>query len=447
MEINLPSGFQLGVATSSWQIEGDVAARGRSIWDDFSEVPGNVRDGATGEPACDHVNRLDDDLDLLAWLGVDAYRFSFSWPRVQPGGEGPINPEGLDFYNRLIDGLLQRGIKPIATLYHWDLPSRLQKLGGWTSRATANRFADYAWSMGSHLGDRVDRWATVNEPWVAAFLGYAAGIHAPGIRDDDASLSAAYHLMLGHGLAVQALRSTSAQNIGIALNIIPAIAESSEYEAAAQHIDGLQNRFFLQLLAGGGVPRDVQQACPSSDWSFIDPADYPIIGAPIDWIGENYYTVMRVGAPGGNSESIGSDTSAFPDCPDVGFYPRGELTEMGWEVYPPGLSMAVEQIATELPGVPIWVTENGASYPDQLVDGQVNDEARRTYIEAHIRELVSAVERGVDVRGYLGWSLLDNLEWAEGWTKPFGLVRVDPQTQQRLPKRSAHWYRDLIASR
>ena len=447
MSIHIPRDFELGVAASSWQIEGSVDTRASSIWDDFVTLPGVIRDGATGEPACDHVNRLDADLDLLAWLGVDAYRFSISWPRVQPGGEGRLDQRGLDFYSRLIDGLLERGIKPVATLYHWDLPSELEDDGGWPERDTAQLFADYAWSMGDHFGDRVDRWATINEPWVAAFLGYSAGVHAPGRREPGESLAAAYHLMLAHGLAMMALRTTPARNLGIALNVIPALAESPEFEPAARHIDGLQNRLFLDLLAGRGIPSDLVRGCRSTTWDFVQAADLPIIAAPLDWVGENYYTVMRVGAPGGSTESVGSDTAAFPDCPDIGFHPRGEVTDMGWEVYPQGLSSAVGTIAEALPGVPIWVTENGAAYPDELVDGQVDDEARRDYVESHLAELMRTRDTGIDVRGYYCWSLLDNLEWAEGWTKRFGIVRVEPGTLERIPKATAHWYRGLIAGR
>jgi len=446
-DLTLPPDLEMGVAASSWQVEGDVAGRGRSIWDDFAELPGAVRDGSTGEPAADHVHRLEADLDLLSWLGVDAYRFSISWPRVQPGGDGPLSPTGLGFYERLVDGLLARGIRPVATLYHWDLPSELQRRGGWLWRGTAERFADYAWSMGDHLGDRVDRWATLNEPWVAAFLGHCAGVHAPGMRDPAASLEAAYHLMLGHGLAMSALRSTSARNLGIALNVIPVLAESAEFEAAAAHVDGLQNRLFLDLLGARGIPADVERACTCTDWSFVDDDDLEVIAEPVDWVGENYYTVMRVGSPGGALDSIGSDTAAFPDCPPLGFHPRGEVTEIGWEVVPEGLGIALRQIAEALPEVPLWVTASGAAYPDTVVDGAVDDRQRLHYIESHIAEVVRAREAGIDVRGYYCWSLLDGLEWYEGWTRRFGIVRVQPGTLERIPKLSARGYRALIAAR
>ncbi len=249
-DVIIPAGFEMGVATSSWQIEGDVAGRGRCNWDDFADLPGTVVDGATGEPACDHVNRLDEDLDLLAWLGVDAYRFSISWPRVMPDGVGTLSDVGVGFYDRLIDGLVARGIKPVATLFHWDLPSGLEAVGGWTNRDTAYRFADYAEAMAIRYADRVDRWATLNEPWCSAFLGYCSGYFAPGRTEPGASLSAAYHLILGHGLATERLRRAGARNVGIVLNLIPVISERPTMDAAAAHVDRLQNGIFLDLLAG-----------------------------------------------------------------------------------------------------------------------------------------------------------------------------------------------------
>lgn len=445
----VPTSFELGVATSSWQIEGDVAGRGLSTWDEFATRPGAIVDGATGEPACDHVRRLDEDLDLIAWLGVDAYRFSISWPRVMPGGAGPLSPEGVGFYDRLVDGLLARGVTPVPTLFHWDTPLEIEQAGGWPNRDTAYRFADYAEAIVGRLSDRVGRWLTLNEPWCSAFLGYAAGYFAPGVRDPHASLAAAYHLMLGHGLAVPRMRAAGAREVGITLNIIPTVTDVPEMEAATRHLDGLQNRIFLELAAGRGVPADLLESCASvTDWSFVRPEDNAVMGAPLDWVGENYYTINRVVPPlAAGAEAIGQDVSAFPASVPVGFDPHPPLTDMGWEVIPEGIVMAVRQIVEALPGVPVWITENGAAIPEVTDADGVHDAWRAEYIEAHITALLAARDEGLDIRGYFAWSLLDNLEWASGWTKRFGLVRVDPTTGTRTPKDSAHWYRSVNLQR
>ena len=445
----LPPGLEIGAATASWQVEGAVGERGRSIWDDFADVPGAIRDGATGEPACDHLHRFEEDLDLLSWLGVDAYRFSVSWPRVLPDGTpGTVSTAGLDFYDRLVDGLLARGIRPAATLYHWDLPSPLQAAGGWPARETAERFADYTSVVAERLADRVDRWATLNEPWCSAFLGYAAGVHAPGLRDPAASLAAAYHLMLGHGLAVQRLRAAGARHVGIVLNLIPVRAEDDASAVATRYVDGLQNRMFLDLLAGRGLPADVREGTRSlTDWSFVRDGDDAVVAAPIDWLGENYYTVLRVAAGSGDVDAVGQDTDAFPAAPAFRFRPRPPLTDMGWEVEPSGLGEALRMIEAALPGVPVWVTENGIAVPDVPVADGVRDPLRVGYFRAHVDEMLRARSDGVDVRGYYAWSLLDNIEWAEGWTKRFGIVRVEPGTLTRVPKDSAHWWRARLAAR
>lgn len=449
MTLEFPPGFELGVATSSWQIEGDVAGRGRCNWDDFALVPGAIVDGATGEPACDHVHRLEEDLDLLAWLGVDAYRFSFSWPRILPEGSGAVSASGVAFYDRLVDGLLERGIRPVATLFHWDLPSALEQAGGWTQRDTALRFADYAAVVGEHFHDRVDRWATLNEPWCSAFLGYASGYFAPGRREPGASLAAAYHLMLGHGLALQRLRATDARNLGIVLNIIPIVTDDSRMEDAVRHVDGLQNRIFLDLLAGRGIPADLIGSCGAvTDWSFVESGDTAVMSEPLDWIGENYYSLMRIAAPDGEAaDAIGQDTAAFPACPPLRFAPRPPFTDMGWEIDPSGLELALRKITDHLPGVPLWVCENGAAVAETTDAAGIHDPLRSEYIHDHLAALLRSRDHGLDVRGYFAWSLLDNLEWASGWTKKFGIVRVDPQTGERTPKDSAHWYRGVLASR
>ncbi len=449
MALEIPGGFELGAATAAWQIEGDVAGRGRCIWDDFADVPGAIVDGATGEPACDHVHRLEEDLDLLSWLGVDAYRFSISWPRILPTGVGEVSSEGLGFYDRLVDGLLARGIRPVATLYHWDLPSPLEAAGGWPVRDTAYRFADYAEVVAERFADRVDRWATLNEPWCSAFLGYCSGTFAPGRRDPEASLASIYHLMLGHGLAVERLRAAGARNVGIVLNLIPVVAEEPAMEATARHIDGLQNRIVLDLLAGRGVTAEVRESCAAvTDWAFVRPEDDPVLSAPIDWLGENYYTVYRV-APAGadDAEAVGQETAAIPACPPMRFAPRDPVTDMGWEILPSGLETALRMATDALPGVPLWVCENGAAVGETTDATGVHDPIRTEYIRDHLEVLMRMREKGFDVRGYYVWSLLDNLEWASGWTKKFGIIRVDPATGTRTVKDSAVWYRDLIASR
>lgn len=447
---SIPADFTIGTATSSWQIEGDSEGRGRSIWDDFATVPGALVDGATADPACDHVRLLETDLDLLAWLGVDAYRFSLSWPRVQPGGTGPLSSDGLDFYDRLIDGLLERGISPMATLYHWDLPSELNDEGGWLSRVTTEHFANYAGIMAEKFGDRVDAWATLNEPWVSAYLGYAAGIHAPGIKDAHSSVHAAFNLMLAHGRALEALRSAGARNCGIVLNLIPVIPEDNSPETArvCQHVDGLHNRFFLDLLAGKGIPHDLRESCAAfTDFDFATPEDMAVIAAPIDWLGENYYTVSRIAAGSGSADAVGQDASVYPGVGACRFLPREPRTTMGWEIYPEGLAQALRMAHDALPGVPLWVTENGAACADEIVDGRVDDAVRVDYLDQHIGVTLAVRDEGINVRGYLAWSLLDNIEWAEGLTKRFGIVYVDHTTQVRTPKASAHWLRELLGRR
>ena len=440
----VPADFELGVATSSWQIEGDVAGRGAANWDEFALIPGKVIDGSTGEPACDHVNRLEEDLDLLAWLGVDTYRFSISWPRVLPTGSGELSTAGLDFYDRLVDGLIARKIKPVATLFHWDTPAVIEHEGGWSNRDTAYKFADYAQLMAAHFGERIGQWATLNEPWCSAFLGYCAGYFAPGRTEPAVSLVAAYNLILGHGLAVNAMREVGATNIGIVLNVIPCLAESPDLELETEHIDGMQNRIFLDLLAGKGVSEKTRESCKElTDWEFVQAQDNVVLATTIDWVGENYYTVNRIAAPGTSTiASIGQDTAMFPACPPVGFAPRGELTDMGWEVVPEGLLLALQQINDALPGIPQWICENGMALPDGLEDPR-----RIEYLRAHIEQAIAARSHGIDVRGYFAWSLMDNLEWASGWTKKFGMIRVDPESGERTPKDSARWYRELLASR
>lgn len=450
----LPDDFTIGVGTSAWQVEGASTSRGRTIWDDFAATPGAIADGTTADPACDHVRLMPDDVALLDWLGVDAYRFSVSWARVRPTGRGPISSEGLDHYDRLCDQLLARGITPSVTLYHWDLPSELYASGGWLNPATADLFADYAAVVGARLGDRVSSWATLNEPWCAAFLGHAAGVHAPGRRDPGESLEVAYRLLVAHGRGVDGLRATGAQQVGIVLNLMPTFpddpfADDVALQRAARHINALQNHLWLDGLAGRGINPDVASGTAEvCDWSFVSDAGLRSMSAPIDWLGVNYYTVQRLVPADSTSElAVGQDASAYPGCPPVGFCPLPPLTTMGWEVNPDGLGTILRQTAASLPGVPLWVSENGCATADVVVDGSCDDPQRVAYLAAHLDQVVRARADGVDVRGYLAWSLFDNIEWAEGWRQRFGLVHVDPDSQVRTPKTSAQWLRDLQGRR
>lgn len=449
--MRIPTDFSLGVSTSAWQIEGDVAGRGRCIWDDFAQRPGIVVDGSIGEPACDHIARLEEDLDWLSWLGVDTYSFTIAWTRVLPAGRGPLNPDGLAFYDRLVDGLLARGIAPTATLFHWDGPASMS----WADRDTAEAFGEYAQVVAGHLGDRVTRWATMNEPWCQAFLGYAMGIHAPGLRDAPMALAAAHHLLLAHARGVAALRMSGAQQVGTVLNLMPVIPEHHEASATAHHIDGIQNRLFLSPLAGRGIPEDVlAHTAHLTDWGFVRDGDLEEIAAPLDWLGVNYYTPMRVRIDdGGADHAIGQDVSGFPGADQladgpVEFAPREPRTAMGWEIAPEHLTGTLVATAEWLPSTPLIVNENGAAFDDRPdPSGVVDDEARITYLREHLKATLTARESGVDVRGYFAWSFLDNLEWAEGRTKRFGLIRVDPVTLDRVPKASAEWFREVCTDR
>ena len=445
----LPKEFIFGAATASWQIEGDSAGRGSSIWDDFASVPGNIIDGTTADPACDHINRWRGDLDLLSWLGVDSYRFSVSWPRVQPDGEGKLSQSGLDFYDKLIDELLARKIKPALTIYHWDLPSTLQAKGGWTWEGIADAFAHYTEVLASRFSDRVERWATFNEPWCSAFLGYAAKIHAPGAGNPAQGLEAAYRLLLAHGRSVDVLRSHNAKNVGIVLNLTT-VHGDGEVAEAVEHLDGIQNRLWLDPLAGRGIPQDiVARTSQITDWSFVKESELTEITTPIDWLGINYYTPMRVAKPrniqGGHI--VGQSTAAYPGCPPIDFTPRGKLTEMGWEVDAASFAQTLITTAERLPNIPIYVTENGGAFPDHIIEGKINDLDRIDYFYQHINAALDAKDQGVDLRGYFAWSLLDNIEWAEGWTKRFGIFHVDVPTQVRTPKASAHFIREILAAR
>ncbi len=440
--ITFPEGFIWGTATAAYQIEGATRADGRgvSIWDTFSHTPGKVQDGHTGDVACDHYHRYAQDVALMADLGIRTYRFSVSWPRVQPDGHGAVNPAGLGFYDRLVDTLLDAGIDPMVTLYHWDLPQALEDQGGWPSRDTAYRFADYAQLVYERLGDRVTTWTTHNEPWCAAFLGYASGIHAPGRTEPGAAFAAVHHLLLGHGLAVQALREAGAQRLSIVLNPAAVAGTGPGSEAGVRLMDGLQNRIFLDPLLRGEYPEDVLEVIRRfSDLSYLQEGDLEIISRPLDLLGINYYSPSLVGPGTGPGSRSHPGTEGIELLP-----PQGPVTAMGWQIEPAALTALLKRIATDYPGVPLMITENGAAFNDVRTGDRVHDADRIAYLEGHIRAAHQAITEGVDLRGYLVWSLLDNFEWAEGYHKRFGLIRVEYDTQERILKDSALWYREVI---
>ena len=445
----LPAAFVWGAATSAYQIEGALTAdgRGRSIWDTFAATPGKTWRGESGEPGCDHYRRYVDDVRLMAGMGLRAYRFSVAWPRIQPSGLGPANAVGIGFYDRLIDELLAAGIDPWPTLFHWDLPQGLQDQGGWASRDTAYRFADYAALVADAVADRVKHWSTVNEPWCSAFEGNMSGRHAPGLQSPVAAVRVVHHLLLGHGLAVAALRSRGAKEVGISLNLIPAAPFNDTPGAhdAARLVDGQQNRVFLDPLLRGRYPEDViaDFARAGAELPIVG-NDAEIIAAPINWIGMNYYAphvvVAGADAPGDRAPSpfIPGDAVAQVTITD-------NVTALGWPVRPRSFAAMLRRLHRDYPGTPLYIHENGAAFDDTVAaDGGVHDPDRRAYIARHIDIVRAAVREGVDVRGYFAWSLMDNYEWAEGYKMRFGIVHVDFATQRRTLKSSARWYANLI---
>ncbi|MEU8799367.1 GH1 family beta-glucosidase [Spirillospora sp. NPDC048819] len=453
-----PEGFLWGTATAAYQIEGAVKedGRGASIWDAFCAEPGRIRNGDTGDVACDHYHRWPEDVALMAGLGVDAYRFSVAWPRIQPEGRGPANAAGLDFYDRLVDALAERQITPALTLYHWDLPQALQDGGGWLNRDTAHRFAEYAGLVADRLGDRVGIWITLNEPFVHMSEGYAIGTHAPGETLLLDALPVAHHLLLGHGLAVPVLRERTSGQIAITNNYSPVWTATGAPadRRAADAFDALQNRLFTDPVLLGRLPDLAAFGVPAEP-DYIRDGDLAVISAPLDRLGVNYYSPTRIAAPGGSGDaapgaSVLSEVEGhiqaaglpFADTPIEG-YP---VTAFGWPVVPGGL----HELLTGLRGTygealpPILITENGCSARDEP---GTPDRDRIAYLDGHIRALHRAIEDGVDVRGYFIWSLIDNFEWAEGNDQRFGLVHVDFATQKRTPKASYHWLRDQLAAR
>lgn len=459
-----PPGFVFGAATAAFQIEGSTHVDGRtdSIWDAFARIPGAVVGGDNGDPACDHYRRYRDDVKLMADLGLQAYRFSTSWSRVRPDG-GPVNPAGLDFYSRLVDELLEHGIQPWLTLYHWDLPQAIEAEGGWTARSTAERFADYALSVHDVLGDRVRAWTTLNEPWCSAFVGYVSGEHAPGRQDPTAGVAAAHHLLLGHGLAVGELRARDASlSLGITLNLSvvdPVDPGDAGDIEAVRRIDGQFNRLFLDPLFRGQYPADVLEDLAGTGLDdVIRPGDLSTISRPIDTLGVNYYHGEAVSAhPAENASnnaapSVRPKRSPFVNAESVHFHKRGlPVTAMDWEVQPEGLTRLLRRVHDEYTGpagVALAVTENGSAFADEVEpDGSIEDAERTRFLVDHLAATLDAIDQGIPVNGYFAWSLLDNFEWAWGYDKRFGIVRVDYVTQERTPKRSALTLKQIIGER
>jgi len=448
-EAAFPTTFQWGVATSAYQIEGAAAEDGRapSIWDTFCRVPGAVHEAENGDIACDHYHRMPEDVALIKSLGVDAYRFSVAWPRVQPGGRGPVNPAGLAFYDRLTDELLSAGIAPWVTLYHWDLPQELEDAGGWPHRDTAYRFADYAMMVFDKLADRVETFTTLNEPWCSAWLGYYLGVHAPGRRDFDAAISAVHHLLLGHGLATHRMRAAARRphRLGITLNMGTAdpATDTEADRAAARRADGMGLRIYLDPLRHGRYPADMVADLAARGSAFpVRDGDLEVISTPFDVLGVNFYFGQDFSGIDENGATVGADGQ--PVVRQI--LPDTARTAMDWPITPDRFTQLLVRLHHDYPGLPLVVTENGAAFDDRATaEGFVRDDDRTAYLAEHIAAVAAARARGADVQGYFAWSLMDNFEWAEGYAKRFGIVHVDYATQKRTPKQSALWFRDQIA--
>ncbi|RCK69251.1 beta-glucosidase [Desertihabitans brevis] len=449
-----PADFVWGTATAAYQIEGAVAedGRGPSIWDTFAATPGAVLDGSTGEVACDHYHRVEQDVALMQQLGVDAYRFSIAWPRVLPTGTGRVEQRGLDFYRRLAETCLGHGITPWATLYHWDLPQPLEDRGGWLTRDTAEAFAEYAALTHDALKDVIGHWITLNEPWCSAFLGYGNGVHAPGRTEGVGSVHAAHHLLLGHGLGLQAMRANGGegQQLGLTVNLYsvrPASDAAVDAEAVRRQ-DGLGNRLFLDPVLTGAYPADVLADTGTTDWFAERADDLAVISAPVDFLGINYYSRHTVAGPEDGVFADPTQATASWGSENVRTVDTGApKTGMGWEIHPDGLVDVVAMVHERAPGLPVHITENGSAWPDEVgPDGTVADPDRVAYLQAHLDAAAQAVEQGMALRGYFCWSLMDNFEWAFGYSKRFGIVHVDYETQQRTVKQSGWAYRDAIAA-
>lgn len=447
MSHGFPNGFLWGVATSAYQIEGavDEDGRGESIWDRFSHTPGLVAGGDTGDVGCDHYHRWAEDVELIARLGVSLYRFSVAWPRILPTGSGRPEQRGIDFYGVLVDRLLQRGIAPMVTLDHWDLPQALQDAGGWPARDTAARFAEYAEVMFRALGDRVRFWVTHNEPWMVAAIGHRLGLHAPGVKDFRASLRASHHLLLSHGMAVQAYRAAGlSAPIGIVLNLFQTRphTESQEDAQAAIASDGYTNRWYLDPLFRGRYPDDTWALFErvGGPLDFIEPGDLATIAAPMDFLGVNFYSprIVRAAAPG--------ETTEFGWVVEKP-HPGAGVTDASWEVDPGAFTELLVRLDRDYGPLALYITENGAICDDVIgIDGRVHDPDRVAYLDGHIRACARAIQAGVDLRGYCAWSLMDNFEWSDGYSKRFGVVYVDYPTQRRIPKTSYGFLQRVVAA-
>ena len=448
MTRTFPQGFLWGTSTAAYQVEGAANHGGRtpSIWDTLARVPGRVVDGSNGDVACDQYHRFGDDIALMRELGVGAYRFSVSWSRVIPE-LGRVNRVGLDYYDRLADALLDAGIQPVLTLYHLDLPQYLEDAGGWPNRDTAFRFGDYAGVVAGALGDRVHLWTTLNEPWCSAYLGYGNGVHAPGIRDYGASLAAAHHLNLAHGLGAQAVRSEVASaRLSISLNphvVRPATDDEADREAAALVNQVSNEIWFGPLIAGSYPPEVMEHTAHLTNWDFVKAGDCDQICQPLDVLGINYYSPMYVRH---RDTPVSDHDVPHPGTESVEFLPaRPPLTAMGWSQEPDGLTELLTTVARRYPGLDLLVTENGAAFEDVVsADGSVHDPQRVSYLETHLNAVADAIDEGAPVKGYIVWSLLDNFEWALGYTRRFGLFYTDYTTQARLWKDSARWYQDVV---
>ncbi len=478
-----PQGFTWGTATASYQVEGAIHEDGRtpSIWDTYCAIPGKILDGASGEYACDQYHRYQQDIALMRELGVGAYRFSVAWPRIIPHKGSAVNTAGVDYYNRLIDALLESGIKPVATLYHWDLPQYLEDDGGWPCRDTAYRFADYATVLAKAFGDRVDTWTTLNEPWCTAYLGYGNGGHAPGIKDHAQALAAVHHLNLAHGLGVQAVRAVVGEqarcSVTLNLQVNRPATDSPNDVAAVERADLFANEVFLgPMLEGRYDPRIMEATADLTDWAFVQDGDLVTIHQPLDVLGVNYYSTSTVrhvdsSRPANSSGLSDRHDNAMPAQSNVEVLPpEGELTAMGWNQDPQGLTDLLVSLSRRFPDLELMVTENGSAWDDTVdvddtvptvygppaSDGNatiavaggriVHDQHRVAYLKAHIAALVTAIQEGANVTGYYAWSLLDNFEWAFGYTKRFGIIRVDYPTQERIWKDSARYYQQLATT-
>lgn len=456
-------GFRFGSATAAYQIEGAASedGRGPSIWDTYSHTPGATEYGDTGDVACDHYHRWREDLGHITALGLDCYRLSISWPRVQPGGTGALNEAGVAFYRDLLDALRAAGVEPWVTLYHWDLPQELEDAGGWANRDTAVAFAEYARLMATELGERVHTWTTLNEPWCSAYLGYASGVHAPGRTEPVAALRAVHHLNLAHGLAAAAIRDVlgAQARVSVTLNLHALRAADPGSAAdldAVRQIDAVGNRAFTGPMLEGAYPDDLlADTAGLTDWGFVLPGDLAAIRQPLAALGVNYYaTTMVRHAPDGDTTSDNSGHRESASSPWVGadrvafVTEPGPYTEMGWNIAPEGLTTLLLDLHRRYPGLPLVITENGAAFDDHVdADGRVRDVQRVSYVHDHLAAVAAAMDAGADVRGYFLWSLLDNFEWAWGYSRRFGIIRVDFDTLERTWKDSAHWYARLLAER